>query len=94
MSTVRLNILLNPGRANALTGETSRRAVMTNPPNRPRDDRRMHEGEKPGIGEKRERGEQEEVRLDRDRDESGESSTTDREQESALGGDVANRSKA
>ena len=43
---------------------------MTNPPNRPRDDRRMHEGEKPGIGEKRERGEQEEVRLDRDRDES------------------------
>jgi len=67
---------------------------MTNPPNRPRDDRRMHKGEKPGLGEKRERGEQEEVRLDRDRDAGEESSTTDREQESALGGDVATRSKA
>lgn len=30
---------------------------MTNPPNRPRDDRRMLEGEKPGLDEKRERGE-------------------------------------
>ena len=67
---------------------------MTNPPNRPRDDRRMHEGEKPGLGEKRDRGEQEEVALDRDRDEADESSTTDRSQESALGGDVATRSKA
>jgi len=65
---------------------------MTNPPNRPRDDRRMHEGEKPGLGEKKERGQQEEVALDRDA--SDESSTTDREQESALGGDVATRSKA
>jgi len=65
---------------------------MTNPPNRPRDDRRMHEGEKPGLGEKRERGEQEDLKLERDRDE--ESSTTDRHQESALGGDVATRSKA
>jgi hypothetical protein len=65
---------------------------MTNPPNRPRDDRRMHEGEKPGLGEKRQRGEQEEVALDRK--DSGEPSTTDREQESALGGDVATRSKA
>ena len=65
---------------------------MTNPPNRPRDDRRMHEGEKPGLGEKKERGEQEEVKLDRDA--SDEPSTTDREQESALGGDVATRSKA
>jgi len=67
---------------------------MTNPPNRPRDDRRMHEGEKPGLGEKRERGEQEEVALDRDPDRSEEPSTTDRRQESALGGDVATRSKA
>ena len=65
---------------------------MTNPPNRPRDDRRMHEGEKPGLGEKKERGEQDELALDRE--EAGESSTTDREQESALGGDVATRSKA
>jgi hypothetical protein len=65
---------------------------MTNPPNRPRDDRRMHEGEKPGLGEKRERGEQEEVKLDSNA--SDEPSTTDREQESALGGDVATRSKA
>ena len=67
---------------------------MTNPPNRPRDDRRMHEGEKPGLGDKRNRGEQEEVALDRERGDSEESSTTDRHQESALGGDVATRSKA
>jgi hypothetical protein len=67
---------------------------MTNPPNRPRDDRRMHEGDKPGLGEKRERGEQEDVALERDRETSEESSTTDRSQESALGGDVATRSKA
>jgi hypothetical protein len=65
---------------------------MTNPPNRPRDDRRMHEGEKPGLGDKKERGKQEEVTLDHDA--SDESSTTDREQESPLGGDVATRSKA
>jgi hypothetical protein len=65
---------------------------MTNPPNRPRDDRRMHEGEKPGLGDKKERSKQEEVTLDHDA--SDESSTTDREQESALGGDVATRSKA
>ncbi len=65
---------------------------MTNPPNRPRDDRRMHEGEKPGLSEKAERGHQEKVDLDRGNDE--ESSTTDRSQESALGGDVATRSKA
>ena len=65
---------------------------MTNPPNRPRDDRRMHEGEKPGLGEKKERGEQEEVKLDRD--DSDAPSTTDREQESVLGSDVATRSKA
>lgn len=67
---------------------------MTNPPNRPRDDRRMHEGDKPGLSEKRERGEQEDVALERDRETSEESSTTDRSQESALGGDVATRSKA
>jgi hypothetical protein len=67
---------------------------MTNPPNRPRDDRRMHEGEKPGLGEKRERGEQEEVALDRDADRSEKPSTADRHQESAFGGDVATRSKA
>ncbi len=67
---------------------------MTNPPNRPRDDRRMHEGDKPGLGEKRERGDQEDVALERDRETSEESSTTDRSQESALGGDVATRSKA
>ena len=67
---------------------------MTNPPNRPRDDRRMHEGDKPGLGEKRDRGEQEDVALERDRETSEESSTTDRSQESALGGDVATRSKA
>jgi len=67
---------------------------MTNPPNRPRDDRRMHEGEKPGLGEKRDRGEQEEVALDRDPDRSEESLTTNRHQESALGGDVATRSTA
>ncbi len=67
---------------------------MTNPPNRPRDDRRMHEGDKPGLGEKRERGEQEDVALERDRETSEESPTTDRSQESALGGDVATRSKA
>ena len=67
---------------------------MTNPLNRPRDDRRMHEGDKPGLGEKRERGEQEDVALERDRETSEESSTTDRSQESALGGDVATRSKA
>lgn len=67
---------------------------MTNPPNRPRDDRRMHEGDKPGLGEKQERGEQEDVALERDRETSEESSTTDRSQESALGGDVATRSKA
>ena len=67
---------------------------MNNPPNRPRDDRRMHEGDKPGIGEKRQKGEQEEVRLERERDDPGKSPTTNREQESALGGDVATRSKA
>jgi len=65
---------------------------MTNPPNRPRDDRRMHEGEKSGLGEKRERGKQEEVDLER-KPESEESSTRDRHQESALGGEVATRSK-
>ena len=63
---------------------------MTNPPNRPRDDRRMHEGEKPGLGEKRKPGRQEEVELERE-EEVG--STTDRHQESALGGDVATRSR-
>ena len=68
--------------------------MMTNPPNRPRDDRRMHEGEKPGLGEKRERGEQEEVKLDREQEESGDSAATDRSQESVLGGDVATSSKA
>lgn len=66
---------------------------MTNPPNRPRDDRRMHEGEKPGLGEKKERGDQEEVALEREPDEDV-SSTIDRGQESAIGGDVATRSKA
>ena len=66
---------------------------MTNPPNRPRDDRRMHEGEKPGLSDKIERGDQETVELDR-KPEEDQSSTTDREQESALGGDVATRSKA
>ena len=65
---------------------------MTNPPNRPRDDRRMHEGEKPGLSEKTARGHQEQVDLDRGGDE--ESSTTERCQDSALGGDVATRSKA
>jgi hypothetical protein len=74
--------------------EEWRRKIMTNPPNRPRDDRRMHEGDKPGLGEKRERGDQEDVALERDRETSEESSTTDRSQESALGGDVATRSKA
>ena len=74
--------------------EEWRRKIITNPPNRPRDDRRMHEGDKPGLGEKRERGEQEDVALERDRETSEESSTTDRSQESALGGDVATRSKA
>ena len=67
--------------------------TMTNPSNRPRDDRRMHEGEKPGLGEKTERGDQEEVALEREPDEEV-SSTIDRKQESALGGDVATRSKA
>ena len=66
---------------------------MTNPPNRPRDDRRMHEGEKPGLSEKHPRGDQDEVKLDREKE--GEAnSTAHREQESALGGDVATRSKA
>ena len=66
---------------------------MTNPPNRPRDDRRMHEGEKPGLSGKIERGDQQAVELDREGDEE-KSSTTDRNQDSALGGDVATRSKA
>jgi len=66
---------------------------MTNPPNRPRDDRRMHEGEKPGLSGKIERGDQEQVDLEQD-DAQDTSSTSDREQESALGGDVATRSKA
>jgi hypothetical protein len=66
---------------------------MTNPPNRPRDDRRMHEGEKPGLSGKIERGDQEPVDLEQD-DAQDTSSTSDREQESALGGDVATRSKA
>jgi len=66
---------------------------MTNPPNRPRDDRRMHEGEKRGLTGKVERGDQEEVELDRDEAEEV-SSTADRHQQSALGGDVATRSKA
>ena len=65
---------------------------MTNPPNRPRDDRRMHEGEKPGLGEKRERGGQDVVELEREQPEK--SSTIDRDQESAPGGDVATGSKA
>ena len=66
---------------------------MTNPPNRPRDDRRMHEGEKPGLAGKIERGDQEQVELERE-PEGEQSSTADRDQESALGGDVATRSKA
>lgn len=66
---------------------------MTNPPNRPRDDRRMHEGDRPGLSKQKDRGDQETIELDRD--ETGErSSTADRRQESALGGDVAARSKA
>ena len=65
---------------------------MTNPPNRPRDDRRMHEGEKPGLSDKIDRSRQETVELDRDEAKEG-SSTADRRQESALGGDIATRSK-
>jgi len=66
---------------------------MTNPPNRPRDDRRMHEGEKPGLSKQKDCGDQETVQLDRE--DGGEpSSTADRHQESALGGEVATRSKA
>ena len=66
---------------------------MTNPPNRPRDDRRMHEGEKPGLGERINRAKQDEETPERE-GEKEISSTTDREQESVLGGDVATRSKA
>ena len=66
---------------------------MTNPPNRPRDDRRMHEGEKPGLSKKVDRGDQETVELDHE-DAGERSSTADRHQESALGGDVATRSEA
>jgi len=29
---------------------------MTNPPNQPRDDRRMHEGRKPGLDETEDKG--------------------------------------
>ena len=66
---------------------------MTNPPNRPRDDRRMHEGDRPGLSKQRDRGDQEQVELERE-GEGERSSTAVREQESALGGDVATRSKA
>ena len=66
---------------------------MTNPPNRPRDDRRMHEGEKPGLSKKVDRGDQETVELDHE-DAGERNSTADRHQEIALGGDVATRSKA
>jgi len=65
---------------------------MANPPNRPRDDRRMHEGEKPGLSDKIDRGHQDRIELDPD-DSKETSPTTDRRQESALGGDVATRSK-
>ena len=67
---------------------------MSNPQNRSRDDRRMHEGEKPGLSEKHPRGDQEPVELERADGADEASATTDREQESALGGNVATRSKA
>ena len=53
----------------------------------------MHEGEKPGLGERINRANQDEETPEREREEEI-SSTTDREQESALGGHVATRSKA
>jgi hypothetical protein len=65
---------------------------MTNPPNRPRDDRRMHEGEKPGLPKQKNRGDQETIELDHEERER--SSTADRHQESVLGGEVATRSGA
>lgn len=66
---------------------------MNKPPNRQRDDRRMHECDKPGLGVKVNDASQDDVRPARDADPSGESSTTDRDQPSALDGDVATRSR-
>ena len=66
---------------------------MTNPPDRPRDDRRMHEGDKKGLGGTANKARQEDVTPERERD-SGDTSTTERSQPSALGGDVATRSNA
>lgn len=47
---------------------------MTNPPDQPRDDRRMHEGRKPGLAEPEHQGETE--TLDRKKDRNA---TVDRE---------------
>ena len=67
---------------------------MTNPPNQPRDDRRKHEGDGKGVGEKVNEAKQDDVTPERERNPSGDSSTVDRSQPSALGGEVATRSNA
>ena len=58
---------------------------MTNPPDTPRDDRRMHEGEKKGFGGSVNHARQDEVTSDRDEIESTDGSETSRYQKNSLG---------
>ena len=60
---------------------------MTNPPDTPRDDRRMHEGEKKGLGGSVNHARQDEVRSGRDEIESTDGSDTSRYQKNSFGGD-------
>ena len=67
---------------------------MTNPPDKPRDDRRMHEGEKKGLGGSVNHARQDEVRSDRDEIESTDGSDTSRYQTNSFGGDTPSTSRA
>ena len=58
---------------------------MTNPPDKPRDDRRMHEGEKKGLGGSVNHAKQGEVRSDRDEIESTDGLETSRYQNNPFG---------
>ena len=62
---------------------------MTNPPNQPRDDRRMHEGDKKGVGEKVNEARQDDVTPGEP-----EQGSTERAQPSPLEEDVEVRSNA
>ena len=58
---------------------------MTNPPDTPRDDRRLHQGEKKGFGGTVNHARQDQARVDRDEIESTGGSETSRYQNNPFG---------